>query len=350
MRRNTLAVLLCGAGVVLWSCGSDADPPTFPDRPRMVLSIDGPACGPPTHPSGESIENVTTRPAWGIAVRDDGLVYFTQPWDGGVGITTTQSRVVEGFIPTGSIPSGLDFSPDGATAYVTNQLSQNVGVINVATAQQVATISTLGKDPFVVRVSPDGTRLFFSTNTTTVYIVDTETLQIIGSVEVGFAPNAFAVHPDGRIMYVSAFLGGTVTEMDNVLFSALTMNTQPLHVNEDFASKTEFRQRLVNGVFTLGLVVGLTVPELTEGTIVANLGYDKVIHPNPVFHGEGFSANFPQRYCGEDDVITPISPEDEQTRRHARPLGRNRVSGNSHSTGSERRAEHDGDLAVGGSG
>ena len=81
-------------------------------------------------------------------------------------------------------------------------------------------------------------------------------------------------------------LGRTVTEMDNVLFSALTMNTQPLHVDEHFASKTEFGQRLVNGLYTLGLVVGLTVSELTEGTIVANLGYDKVIHPNPVFHGD----------------------------------------------------------------
>ncbi|HEX2696172.1 MAG TPA: MaoC family dehydratase [Anaerolineales bacterium] len=85
-------------------------------------------------------------------------------------------------------------------------------------------------------------------------------------------------------------LGRTVTEMDNVLFSALTMNTQPLHVNEDFAAKTEFGQRLVNGVFTLGLVVGLTVADLTEGTIVANLGYDKVTHPNPVFHGDTIYA------------------------------------------------------------
>ncbi len=84
--------------------------------------------------------------------------------------------------------------------------------------------------------------------------------------------------------------GRTVTEMDNVLFSALTMNTQPLHVNQDFASKTEFGQRLVNGVFTFGLVVGLTVAELTEGTIVANLGYDKVVHPNPVFHGDTIYA------------------------------------------------------------
>ena len=81
-------------------------------------------------------------------------------------------------------------------------------------------------------------------------------------------------------------LGRTVTEMDNTLFSMLTMNTQPLHTNEDFAAKTQFGQRIVNGLFTLGLVTGLTVSELTEGTIVANLGYDHVRHPNPLFHGD----------------------------------------------------------------
>ena len=81
-------------------------------------------------------------------------------------------------------------------------------------------------------------------------------------------------------------LGRTITEMDNLLFCALTMNTQPLHMNEDYASKTQFGQRFVNGVFTLGLVVGLSVHDLTEGTIVANLGYEKVTHPNPVFHGD----------------------------------------------------------------
>lgn len=85
-------------------------------------------------------------------------------------------------------------------------------------------------------------------------------------------------------------LARTVTEMDNVLFCALTMNTQPLHLDEEFAKSTQFGGRLVNGVFTLGLVVGLSVPDLTEGTIVANLGYDKVVHPNPVFHGDTISA------------------------------------------------------------
>ncbi len=81
-------------------------------------------------------------------------------------------------------------------------------------------------------------------------------------------------------------LGRTLTEMDNVLFNALTMNTQPLHLNEDFASKTQFGQRIVNGIFTLGLVVGITVGELTEGTIIANLGYEEVQHPRPLFHGD----------------------------------------------------------------
>jgi itaconyl-CoA hydratase len=91
-------------------------------------------------------------------------------------------------------------------------------------------------------------------------------------------------------MRVRHSVGRTITETDNVLFSTLTMNTQPLHLNEDFASKTQFGQRIVNGIFTMGLVVGLSVAELTDGTIVANLGYDKVSHPKPVFHGDTIYA------------------------------------------------------------
>ncbi|PJF22112.1 MAG: dehydratase [Phototrophicales bacterium] len=80
--------------------------------------------------------------------------------------------------------------------------------------------------------------------------------------------------------------GRTLTEMDNVLFSSLTMNTQPLHLDEHFASQTQFGQRIVNGIFTMGVVIGITVPELTAGTIVANLGYENVVHPHPLFHGD----------------------------------------------------------------
>ncbi|MDW8327598.1 MAG: MaoC family dehydratase [Anaerolineales bacterium] len=84
--------------------------------------------------------------------------------------------------------------------------------------------------------------------------------------------------------------GRTLTEMDNVLFSALTLNTQPLHINEDFAAKTEFGRRIVHGLFTAALVVGISVGELTEGTIIANLGYDNIRHPNPAFHGDTIYA------------------------------------------------------------
>jgi itaconyl-CoA hydratase len=84
--------------------------------------------------------------------------------------------------------------------------------------------------------------------------------------------------------------GRTITEMDNVLFCSLTMNTQPLHINEDFAARSHHGRRIVNGILTLGLVVGLSVGELTEGTILANLGYERVAHPQPVFHGDTIYA------------------------------------------------------------
>ncbi len=91
------------------------------------------------------------------------------------------------------------------------------------------------------------------------------------------------LEPGQRIRHA---LGRTVTEVDNILFCALTMNTQPLHINADFAGRTQFGRPIVNGIFTLGLVVGITVPDLTEGTIVANLAYEQVLHPRPVFHGD----------------------------------------------------------------
>lgn len=85
-------------------------------------------------------------------------------------------------------------------------------------------------------------------------------------------------------------LAHTITETENSLFCNLTRNTQPLHLDPEFAKKTRYGQRIVNGLFTLSLVVGLSVPDLTEGTIIANLGYDKIVHPNPVFLNDTLSA------------------------------------------------------------
>jgi acyl dehydratase len=88
----------------------------------------------------------------------------------------------------------------------------------------------------------------------------------------------------GRV-YKHAF-SRTVTEMDNVLFTSLTMNVQPLHLDEEFAATTIHGRRLVNSLFTLALVNAYQVPELTMGTTLGNLGYEEVRFPNPVFHGD----------------------------------------------------------------
>jgi acyl dehydratase len=82
----------------------------------------------------------------------------------------------------------------------------------------------------------------------------------------------------------------TVTEADNMLFSVMTMNPQPLHLDAEFSAGTEFGQRLVNSLFTLGLMIGLTVGETTLGTTIANLGMTDVRFPKPVFHGDTLRA------------------------------------------------------------
>src|SRR6202158_964545 len=82
----------------------------------------------------------------------------------------------------------------------------------------------------------------------------------------------------------------TVTEMDNVLFTTLTMNPQPLHLDAEFAKTTEFGRPLVNSIFTLGLVIGISVGDTTIGTTVANLGMTDVRFPKPVFHGDTLRA------------------------------------------------------------
>jgi acyl dehydratase len=82
----------------------------------------------------------------------------------------------------------------------------------------------------------------------------------------------------------------TVTEMDNVLFCALTHNPQPLHLDAEFAKTTEFGKQLVNSLFTLGLLIGVSVGDTTLGTTIGNLGMTEVRFPKPVFHGDTLRA------------------------------------------------------------
>ena len=82
----------------------------------------------------------------------------------------------------------------------------------------------------------------------------------------------------------------TVTETDNLLFTTMTHNPQPLHLDVEAAKASEFGQIIVNGTFTFALMIGLSVGETTLGTLIANLGYDRLVHPKPVFIGDTMRA------------------------------------------------------------
>jgi acyl dehydratase len=78
----------------------------------------------------------------------------------------------------------------------------------------------------------------------------------------------------------------TISESDNQRFCDMTMNQQGIHLDDNLAAETQFGERLVNGLYTMSLAVGITIPETTDKTVVANLSYDNVEHPAPVFHGD----------------------------------------------------------------
>lgn len=95
-----------------------------------------------------------------------------------------------------------------------------------------------------------------------------------------FDLDALYVHSPGR----------TITEADNVLFTTLTMNSQALHLDAQWAATTEFGERLVNSMLTLSTLVGTSVAQLTQGTIVANLGFGEITFPRPLRHGDTMTS------------------------------------------------------------
>ncbi len=98
----------------------------------------------------------------------------------------------------------------------------------------------------------------------------------------------FEQFQDGEV--IEHAIRRTVTETDNVFYTTMTMNPAAIHLDHDYSSRTEFGKPLVNSLFTLGLVVGLTVGDTTLGTTVGNLGFENVRFPKPVFHGDTIRA------------------------------------------------------------
>ena len=214
-------VLLFGVAGILASCRDSGS--ITPTGLESSVSSTGAPAGPPcstgcypqkAHPTGMIIQTMPAPKAAGVAVRDDGLTYFTDLFGGQVGITNTFARTMSGFIPAGSLPTGIAFSPDGSRAYAANQGDNTVTVIDVGTGQVAGSVSTGISSPFSVQVSPDGTQLYVGNNDNTLMVVSTQTLQITKTLTVGLATNGFAVDPAGRRLYASHSISGSVSEID----------------------------------------------------------------------------------------------------------------------------------------
>ena len=165
------------------------------------------------HPEGRLVgaESLGGRP-FGVAVSRDGVVYVTQLDASALARLDTTRRVV-GAVSVGHTPTGVAFSPTGDLAFVTNQSSGTVAVVDVAKGTSVADVRVPAA-PFVPFVSPDGRKLFVTTNTSRVYVADSRTRALVDSITLTHAPNGFALDPDERRIYVSAFFGGSVHEID----------------------------------------------------------------------------------------------------------------------------------------
>lgn len=139
----------------------------------------------------------------------------------------------------------------------------------------------------------------------------------------------------------------TVTETDNILFSALTLNPQPLHIDRHFAeTETEWGKPLINSLFTLGLMIGISVHDTTLGTIIANLGVNEARFPHPLFQGDTVSVTtevlskrvsksrrdagiveFEHTALNQDGVVVAICRRHAYMRRRPKPKAKTRVRG-----------------------
>lgn len=151
--------------------------------------------------------------AYGIDVAADGTVYATLLGSASLVRISLSTLSVVRTVPVGDTPTGVAFSPSGTTAYVTNQFSGNLGIVNVAADSQVDSVAVHG-NPFVTLPSPDGSKVFVAANDDSLFVVNPATKAVTASLYTGIAPNGLAFNAAGTRLYVSNSFGGTVAEVD----------------------------------------------------------------------------------------------------------------------------------------
>jgi YVTN family beta-propeller protein len=199
LRAWFAAVVLAGGAA---ACGNN---------PAQVQQTQPPQS---THPKGIIAESlaVSARP-FGVAVSPQGVVYVTRLDASALAVADAARLALKGSVVVGSTPTGVAFDPGGATAYVANQLSDNIGVVPAGSAIQTRAIAVHG-DPFNVIVSPDGTRLFASTNADSVFELDPATGRELAAVATPGTPSAFVFDPSGSVLYTNVVNGGVVEAID----------------------------------------------------------------------------------------------------------------------------------------
>ena len=183
-----------------------------------------------THPQGVvgSTVELGSRP-FGAAVSSQGAVLITQLDAATVARGTLSGQTLGTSISVGAVPTDVTVDAAGTYAYVTNQFSSNIGVIDLGTNTQVATIPVSG-DPFRVRLSPDGSSLFATGNADSLFIIDVQSREVTGRLGIGLDANGLAVERTGSRLYVSNQSDGTVSEVDltnNTVARTITVGGHP---------------------------------------------------------------------------------------------------------------------------
>jgi YVTN family beta-propeller protein len=215
MSRLPTTVTAAAIGVALaFSCSS----PTDQNSTRALTT--GPV------PGGDGTVARMALPGGplGIAVAPEGFAYITQGYfgqaPGTVARVDLNARTVTATIPVGMVPSLVIFNPTRTRAYVSNQWSDNVGIIDVASNTQIDAIPTTG-DPFALALSPDGTTLLVTTNANSLFKFDIATKAVLGSIALPATSHHIIMDPKGKYLYVATRDGGTVMEVD---WQAMTVN------------------------------------------------------------------------------------------------------------------------------
>jgi YVTN family beta-propeller protein len=183
-----------------------------------------------THPEGVVAFTTTldSRP-FGATVSPSGAVLITQLDAATVARGSLSTHLLGTSISVGAVPTDITIDPAGTYAYVTNQFSSNIGVIDLATNTQVDSIPVSG-NPFRVRVSPDGRSLFVTGNADSLFIIDVESREITGRLAIGLDANGLAIDYTGTRLYVSNQSDGTIDEVDltsNTVLRTITVGGYP---------------------------------------------------------------------------------------------------------------------------